>query len=742
MRRHVHLTRFMPIALILLATGAAWAGGTGSVRFVITDLSGEPVVDAEVCVWGDGDGHEARTGRDGTARIEGVPVGDWIAGAAAERYTAEETEIEVEAGGEIVVRLKLGPGVPVSGKIVDEAGRPVPDAYIEAIAGGSFEGYGEWKARPPYDRVFSGEDGVFRIRGIPDGSVTTLVVSADGFRETRVAARAQGGAVRPDPLVVTLDRGGVLAGVVLDPSGRPVPGALVHVVPADEPDIIANPRLRRWGNDGETVMAITVRAGADGRFSRSGLALGEPVVVLAEGPGLARSLPSDSLMPTAARREVRVSLRLRSPATLVLRVTAPDGTAVTAGKVRLGGTMSGLPSRSAPDAPGLFRFEGLAPGEYRVSIESPGWLPARERITLEAGRTTERTVALSAGATIAGVVRDEKGNPISGASVSLTREETREDGSWTSFTSGRTETDADGRFEIRGLAPGRHELSAFLPGICDLPEDLVVDAPKTDLVLTLRRMGVLRVRFAAPDGGPRLPERVFVWEHLASGAGSGSGHALTDGVLILRGFRGEEKRIQVQFGEFVPFRRTVRIDWGETLDLGTVQVDPGVTVAGRIVDLDGKPVRGALIRADGPREAVAAADGSFRLEHVAAGKTAVSVRATGFLTLATEIDAGGKAKPAAIRLRRGALVTGRLLDAEGRPLENYWIQFRRPPTSADEPKGEHLDETGTEEDGSFEVRLPAGPCRVLFITAEKIHVLATLDLEEAVDREVRLTLKP
>ena len=133
------------------------------------------------------------TDSEGRARLEGLPAGDWVVWAAADGRIAEETDgVTVVAGEETEVAFTLEPGVPFSGRVVDTEGRPGAKAYVEAIAGGSFEGYGEWKDRPPYDRVTTDEDGTFRIRGIPPGAVSTLVISADGFREGRAAVRAQG----------------------------------------------------------------------------------------------------------------------------------------------------------------------------------------------------------------------------------------------------------------------------------------------------------------------------------------------------------------------------------------------------------------------------------------------------------------------------------------------------------------------------------------------------------------------
>lgn len=55
-------------------------------------------------------------------------------------------------------------------------------------------------------------------------------------------------------------------------------------------------------------------------------------------------------------------------------------------------------------------------------------------------------------------------------------------------------------------------------------------------------------------------------------------------------------------------------------------------------------------------------------------------------------------------------------------------------------EGETTTETGTDEEGRFEIRIPSGPCRILFIRDEVIRVLAELDLAEGSAREVALTL--
>ena len=748
------------VSLLLAALLAALCAGSpaiaqdaggGTAVFFVTDADGAAVAGAEVGLWNDDDTLQAVTDAAGVARLAGVSPGAWTAWASAESHTSEEQDASIAAGAESTLRFTLGSGVAFSGRVVDDAGTPVAGAYVKALAGGTFEGYSEMKTRAPYARLYTEDDGTFRVRGIPPGAVTTLVVTADGMADARLAVRAQGDGVRPSPVQVVLDRGGVVTGRVVAPDGQPVSGAVVYVVPADAPKLIRNPGLRMFGDHG-LVAATTAETGADVGFEVVGLAYDKAVIVLAGAEGFARSAPSDALTLSLAARSHAVTLKLRRPATLEVRLTTPAGAAVTDATVRIGEVFDFGPAVQTADADGAFRLAGLSDGTVEVNIEPKGYLPQRIEAVLTAGEVTVLKVVADPGATVAGTVRDEQGAPLAGVDVALDYEITDEDGGWSSGTAAQTTSDADGRFTLGGLRTIEHTLRATIRGRYALPAEVKVLPPVAELGVVLRRMGSARVRFESPEAGLPVPVSAMVWRHDdETRSGFGSAQDIDDGVLVLRGGEGKAERLSVQFDTFLPFEREVLIPWGEDLDLGTVQLDPGVTVRGRVVDVEGAPVGGALVAWRGLRETVSAADGGFSLAHVSPG-TALSVEADGFLPLETTVptsnaatpkpgEPGAVAAPATLELRRGALVAVRLLGAEGEPLADHWLQFRRPPTSEDEPKGEHLDEAGTDDDGRFEIRLPAGPCRVLFITDEEIHVLATLDLQEGGRESVTVKLE-
>jgi hypothetical protein len=108
---------------------------------------------------------------------------------------------------------------PVSGTVVDEGGRPLPDALVTLTAEG---------AQPRETR--SAEDGRFTFTEVP-GVALELRASAAGFDDTRVEISAAG--ERSSELVLHPSvPAGQVRGRVLDLGGTPVP-ASIRITPGD-----------------------------------------------------------------------------------------------------------------------------------------------------------------------------------------------------------------------------------------------------------------------------------------------------------------------------------------------------------------------------------------------------------------------------------------------------------------------------------------------------------------------------
>jgi hypothetical protein len=175
------------------------------------------------------------------------------------------------------------------------------------------------------------------------------------------------------------------------------------------------------------------------------------------------SRQSNSALFTVGFEFIKVALLLTVPAALSRplmaqcsvegRVLNPvKGSPVRRAEVNLG------THRTLTDANGRYKFQGIAPGRYRVSAERFGFWPARQWLTLSDCQSTRQIdLMLLAGAAIAGHVYDENGEPMF-VNVQLWRETWKHgDRELLEVTRQTTE---DGVYRFFGLAAGRYFVSA------------------------------------------------------------------------------------------------------------------------------------------------------------------------------------------------------------------------------------------------------------------------------------------
>ena len=112
----------------------------------------------------------------------------------------------------------IPPGRPIAldGRVVDAAGRPVANALVR------------WDVddADAANRATTDEDGVFRGIQAAAGGLVALQVGAAGFVRLRRTVKAD------EPVLLTLARGGVVWGEVVDAAGAPRLGAKVRVLDA------------------------------------------------------------------------------------------------------------------------------------------------------------------------------------------------------------------------------------------------------------------------------------------------------------------------------------------------------------------------------------------------------------------------------------------------------------------------------------------------------------------------------
>jgi len=552
-----------------------------------------------------------------------------------------------------------------SGKVVDEAGKPVAGAKVLIVSTNNvFDGDARYLAE-----ARTGADGAFSALDAPEGT-RAIVVRAPGFVPlNRVQLEA-----KTDERV-SLQRGGVISGSVLDTAGKPAAGVIVTA---------------------EDVAAAT---DAQGKFQIAGVSSGSHRL---------QALWKDDF---AARKDgVRVRKGEETSASLALkRGSAVSGTVVEEGTRRpvagarvsayastaFGGFARRRAERTArTDQRGRFRIAGLAPARYSVEAAREGYLSSSIAGVNAAGTSPAANLALRRAATISGRVTDEKGQPVAGARVRIMREmgmrrllrgAASNPGS---IMGGQgVLTASDGGFRMRGLEPERNlsleasktgYATARKPGFSVKSGDAIKD------VALVVRQGIeargkvvdamgqpvagAEIRAAHREegmGGVRVQMRLM-------GLSSDRPDAVTgnDGAFTLKGLEEGDYTVVVARDGYA--RKTVpslQVKASAENVWPPIALTPGAPIGGSVQDTAGGPVGGAQIFAidvgsgGRPQTVTSDADGKFRLEGFAAERPIlVNVSATGFAALQKNVTP--PAADVAIVLKNAGTVRGRAEDAD------------------------------------------------------------------------------
>ncbi len=181
-----------------------------------------------------------------------------------------------------------------------------------------------------------------------------------------------------------------------------------------------------------------------------------------------------------AGAKVRASLQL----TLMMMAT-PGAYHVVAYRQmpdRLSGT-------TGPD--GQLEFRDLCKGAYLVRVEAPGRAWVERKVILNPQLDPASVdIVLKTGLAIGGLVQDEKGQPIRGATLTASQWEYEDDGRTTTTSACQwlnpARTDAKGQFRFADLPAGRYTFQIEAPGF--QPSELEkVPAANENVAIKLKR---------------------------------------------------------------------------------------------------------------------------------------------------------------------------------------------------------------------------------------------------------------
>ncbi|MGH9336655.1 MAG: carboxypeptidase regulatory-like domain-containing protein, partial [Vicinamibacteria bacterium] len=383
--------------------------GAGSIAGVVLSPEGEPLAGASVVALETGNpstgrwnwGRRAETDSKGRFEILGLRPDLYRVLAyhpdAAFRILPE---VRVEESELLVDDVRLPSGFRISGRMVDEDGEPLQgEIRVE-----SFDG----DRAPHYllDRMIDLADarGEFELEKLAPGEYGILA-QASGFPAERVTALLEDEAgVDLGPIV--FDGGLGISGVVVDAGGEPLAGAQVA---ASKGSGLMD---RLIEGESETATAETV---GDGSFELRGLEEGS-YRLNAGAVGYTR----EPLAVEAGTTDV--VLALRRAGAIAGTVVGENGEPVIGYHVTAerGDRSSGERRRTSTSASdGRFLVEGLAAGEFAITVSAEGLKPGKlSRLSVKPGETTDvGTIVLRTGGRIRGTVSSSEGAPVAGASV-------------------------------------------------------------------------------------------------------------------------------------------------------------------------------------------------------------------------------------------------------------------------------------------------------------------------------------
>ncbi len=414
------------------------------------------------------------------------------------------------------------------------------------------------------------------------------------------------------------------------------------------------------------------------------------------GEGLT-DLPDDQATHTTSREQVLTTAEEgktetpdRQTGSLLLTVLyAPDNSpaakigVVTREATRHGPVPPYVPHRT--DEHGKAHIDGLRPGSVLVLTDRQRF--KYEKVEILAGKTTEATIVLKDGIDLRGIVVDPDGVPVASALIVLA-----EWGGSTPRVAG--ESDSRGRFRLQ-QAPRSCNIGARAKGFAPSPMRTVMAGTNAKIDVRIQLAGPgggVRGQVLGPDGrgisnaavrigALNLGHSAINLPDGSRGMGPRDATARTDteGRFELFGLGPGNTPATARADRLAPWVGSVNVVAHMTMPL-VIHLEPGVTCEGTVLTASGEPAVSLHVTHSGydtptRRGTRTAADGSYRLEGLPAGRVKVQINNRKHGSASHTFQASpGETVRWDVRLSLGLVFTGIVADHEGKPLEKVIIE--------------------------------------------------------------------
>jgi len=621
----------------LAADGGAPAQYTGTA----VDDKGKPVAGAAVTCYQDASAVAAYAAQDFALKEQGVTdskggfsvsAGGGVTVAVVKKEgLAPGWKIFGAGAGEAGDPVVLTAPASLAGVVVDEKGQPVADAEVwVAIAmpvsqsGIYLQGLVEAIGGKPARDCFStrtAADGSFRIANFPADCQADLGVGKPG-KVLRVRANFGGTlawASGQQNIKLTLEAAASIEGkVTAGETGQPLSGVKLRWAPMT-------------GGFGGLNLLAPIVSGADGAFRMVDLPSGR-LMITAVFPGEpVADWVAENVTVTVAAGETNKDVAVRAVRGGVAAITVLSQN----GRQPLASArVTAVSPVARSSASGVTGADGVAwlrllPNDWNISAFKEGWSSGPQTdVTVETGQTNREEIELQPDLKITGTARDPAGAPVAGAMVSV---------SPANGLVREVKTDAGGRFEIvwqmnsvGGFPAGVFEMPTYSILARSVERNLVarheIDETTTNLDLTLQPGLILSAKVEDNTGKPVTNAAGYVPLVNASGAAipfksDAQGHIQITAMPEADGYS-----FYLTAKGYGPFSRQLQASDRQTNRLEFPAIVLAVAnqkLAGKVLDVDGKPASGIMVQCYGVSQPNATAEtdseGRFSFDAVCEG---------------------------------------------------------------------------------------------------------------------------